>query len=236
MRWQTLSIKTPEDTLRPDQARKILAAQTGTDLPPQILHYKKDLHPASGLSPFRFGARRGTVLLHAVGNQACAQLRPSSEMIIAAFESHYGRAIDSQITNGVFNKNRGHLKKFCIPYLILQQHPNVYKRIKDDLQTPECPKATALAEQKIREGIVRQYEDMGMYLEDHEYALYEVKIRGNDHGRFVPIAIKPGVFGLAARNVEFFSDLSFTGPWHVGHLVSRGYGLILPAKGGKRAV
>lgn len=231
MRWLTLIISVPEQRVYAEQARKILAAEAPENFPPELFHYRENGVPIKGLAKIRFGARKGEILLHAVGGPASAFLRQEAMNVLAAYEAHYGETLSMQITGGVYQKSvKPKLRPYRISSLILQQDPAQYKRIKDDLDKPDCPAATELAAQKIRDGLVRQFEDIGFYLEDYEFSVSRVKIEGFDGSKFVPVEIKPGVFGLCAKNVTFFSDLELNGPWHVGHLTSRGYGLILKGK------
>lgn len=231
MRWFTLAISVPEDRIYANEARKILAANAPDNFPQELLHYGSDGVPVKGLAKVRFGSKKSTILIHAIGGAASALLRAESLNVLTLYEKHYGRDLDMQTSGGVFEKTtKTKMMRYRIPALILQQDPAQYKRIKDDLDNPDCPAATELAAQKIRDGLVRQFEDIGFYLEDHEFSVSGVTIKGNESGKFVPIEIKPGVFGLCAKNVEFRSNLSLNGPWHVGHLTSRGYGLILAGK------
>ena len=230
MRWFTLAISVPDERIYADQARKILASNAPENFPQDLLHYGPDGIPHKGLAKIRFGARKGTILVHAIGGPASALLRAESINILSCYEKHYGRDLDMQTSGGVYDKAiQSKMTRYRIPTLILQQSPAAYKRIKADLELPGTPAATEMAAEKIRDGLVRQFEDLGFYLEDYEFAVSGVEIKGNDTGKFVPVEIKPGVFGLCAKNVEFTSNLSLHGPWHVGHLTSRGYGLILRA-------
>jgi hypothetical protein len=45
-------------------------------------------------------------------------------------------------------------------------------------------------------------------------------------GESVPVEIKPGIPAAAFKNLTFCMNLELTGPWAVGKLRSRGYGLI----------
>jgi len=232
MRWLTLSISVPEERVFAGQARKILAGQAPENFPAELFHYREDGLPVKGLAKIRFGARKGQVLIYAIGGPASALLRAEAMNVLALYEGHYGETLTMQITGGVFQKSvKPKLRPYRIPALILQQDPAQYKRIKADLDQPDCPAATELAAQKIRDGLIRQFEDIGFYLEDYEFSVSRVKIEGYEDGsKFVPVEIKPGVFGLCAKNVTFLSDLELNGPWHVGHLTARGYGLVLKGK------
>lgn len=224
MRWQTLKIKLPEgEAMRAEQARKVLAANIGPEYPQEILHYR-DGQPMPGLSPFRFGAYRNSVELHAVGFDAVVLLSQQLTATVEAFSRHcFGKPLDFSVRHGIYQYRASEkLRPYKIPFLLLQTHSTVHRRIRDDEDA-----ATEQAQQLISEGILRQYELLGIGVNEYDIQVCATEIKGNATGKLVPIEIKPGVYGLTAKNVTFLSNLELAGPWHVGGLASRGFGRVL---------
>jgi len=226
VRWQTLKIKLPEGAvMRAEQARKVLAANIGPEYPQEILHYR-DGQPMPGLSPFRFGAFRNTVELHAVGFDAATLLSRQLTSTVEAFSTHFGKALDFSVQQGVYQyRVTDRLRPYKIPFLMLQTHSTVHRRICDDEDA-----ATEHAQQLILDGMIRQYEILGVGVNEYDIQVCATKINGNATGKLVPVEIKPGIYGLVAKNVTFLSNQELAGPWHVGGLASRGFGRILKGR------
>lgn len=222
MRWQTLKIKLPEgEAMRAEQARKVLAANIGPEYPQEILHYR-DGQPMPGLSPFRFGAYRNSIELHAVGFDAVVLLSQQLAATVDAFSTHFGKALDFSVRQGVYQFRASEkLRPYKIPFLLLQTHSTVHRRIRDDEDA-----AAEQAQQLIVDGIIRQYELLGIGVNEYDIQVCATKINGNGTGKLVPVEIKPGIYGLVAKNVTFLSNQELAGPWHVGGLASRGFGRI----------
>lgn len=230
----TLSIHVPEEVLYGDQARKVLAQAAELlpehqSVPAEIFHYSANSqHPKTGTSPFRFGGGRGRFLIHAIGEEAVDELSACGHLITKALGRHYGGPLkETRQVKDVFLDVSSRLETFRVPFMVIQGNAREFELLtpaaKEGLVTPEV---LSLVEKKIRRGIDKQYSLYGAELNEDDYILGDVEIQGNKGGKFVPVSVGNGVYWLAAKEVRFTTNLQLAGPWHVGHLISRGYGRI----------
>ena len=208
------------------QARQLLAKlldESPDPFPREFLHLRKNGY-LGGLSPYRTRGVRGCLEISAVGQVATERLAEHAHRVTAALSRYAGAPVSETRSAGICDLSEGaRLNYYVIHSLVFQRRPSLHREImqaKDPERAQEL--VQTLVEERIRSGIERQANFLGI---DVPYYML-----GNiSFGQPVPVLVKPGKFNLTAK-VNFQCSLIFSGPWHVGYLVSRGYGRIANAR------
>lgn len=245
-RYMDLMVRLPKDTRAyPNELRKILAAENDKaseryKLSPEIFHYRQgaggEIKAKTQFSPFRFGAGAGTFHLYAVGADAVDLLEEQGHRVTRLLGQHYGEPLFEKRYHGIFElQPSNRLRRYFVASLAFQESPEQHQAIAEDARAGRVSaQIEAMIEAQIRKGISRQYAMLGRSLSDRDWLMGNIEVDGiNGGSRFVPVEVKPGVYFLSARGVSFRANLNLQkGPWHVGHLASRGMGRVLLAREG----
>lgn len=226
-KWLDISVSLPnvKRGINPSIVRKRLAATSDTaptnlKISTEIFNYNSTGTPLSGLSPFRFGG--GSVChFYAIGDDAVGLLNNEGDKVIKLLEMSYDTKLFEQRKVSpycVTHTNR--LLHYRIPMMVLQQSPIQYRQI----MSMDSSGKDAFVQEKIKAGLEQHFRFLGLPVEidSSETVFGDVSITGDIH----PVEVKPGVWFLAAREISFRTNLDLEGIFHVGHLVSRGYGQI----------
>ena len=187
----------------------------------RIFHYTPDKHPAAGVSPFRFGGGK-SFRIYASGEDAVQLLSAEAHKVTRLLELAYGVELCERRRTGIYSAGiNPTLQTFRIPSLVLQQSPNQYRK----LMTMNPAEREEWIGGLILKGLANQFRTLGLTfeLDDPMFVFGDVSVGGG----YSPIEVKPGIYFLSARRVTFRANIRLEGPYHVGHLVSRGYGAIL---------
>lgn len=221
----------------PERARQWVAglmneAQAEERPSMRLFHADEMGHPMDGVSPVRFGAGRDMIRLYAVGASACDLLAQDGHKITRLISRNLARPIKEIRQSGQCNIEQ-------IPYLYPHHIRGlVLKHYSwDELKPLDICKPGGWDQPKVREAIVRSIETgirdqakllsldgMGLNFEAPDDVLVDLI----SVDKIVPFEVKPGSrrFRLSAQKIQFRLNLKLGGPWHVGRLTSRGFGLI----------
>ena len=188
---------------------------------PAIFHYNKDKHPSKGVSPFRFAGGKN-FRIYAVGDDAVRLLNAEAHKITRLLELAYGTDLLEERRVGMFDAGIDRsLKTFYVRSLVLQQDPAHHKK----LMAMEAGAREAWIDSLIRRGLAKQLRklEIPFEIDDPMLVMGDIKVNGG----YSSVEVKPGIFFMAANKVTFRANLRLEGPFHVGHLISRGHGAIL---------
>lgn len=188
---------------------------------------------------FRFDRKGSRLRVLAVGEGAklLADLAPDISRAAKLVLGEENCAVAPLATGKTVASAGRRLYRYRVPFAVVQRHAWDHHRFEKEFRS-EKPSRELLAwlEERIRTGLNR---DMyiwrkglakdGKLPPPPDYLLGDVSVRG-----FVPVKVKGERLFMGATGLEFTSNLYLEGVFHVGHLINRGYGLIVSAEGGKR--
>lgn len=237
-KWMELTLSTPSQLIgNPRHFRELLAcasdnAAESEKINPAIFHYQdeKDAKPLNSMPTVRFGQKGLYPQLYAIGNESIKLLNEEAPKIIDAFEKHFKTSVtENRITRLFTVPLLSRLASYRIPLMVLQgnkRHHNKFINIKDEGITE---KHLDFITRKISAGIERQIHFIDPLFDLDDFIVGDCKVNGD----ILPIKGKPGLYFLAAKDVEFRCNILLEGPWHVGHLISKGHGRVYPARKGR---
>lgn len=205
------------------EARKLLAKLLGLEpesFPKEFLHVDDSGHYLGGLSPYRLRAVQGCLELSAVGRAATETLATNAHRVTSVLSRYFRCPISETRRAGLCDLSEGtRINLYKIQALVFQRQPAQYRDLMARKDPQEAEQVVReLIEGRLRSGIERQANLLGI---DVPYYVLD----GVTFDEPVPVLVKERKFNLLAR-VAFRCSLVFHGPWHVGYLVSRGYGRI----------
>jgi len=202
------------------------------DLVRALMHVDDAGKNRGSLSPVRFGARAQNVItLNVVGSSACEYFLRNSHRLTMALSEYFGCSIEESRHFGPTTiEDTGRWFSYHIPAFVWQRGPVISEDLVEAVKANAITDAALLevVEDQLRIGIERQCDLIGVDIP--ELLMFELKLF-----RLFPVPVGKGTKRyFAAATIDFRSNVHLLGPWHVGRLCGRGYGLILP--GGKKVV
>lgn len=211
----------------PDDARKILAkALDGVEVSPALFHRDEtgtiqgrigdDRNgEGMGLPPsVIFDGGTGFLRIYGVGHGQDT-LDRSLSMILSALNRHFGQPVMVEMKEGDLGmKYTGHNILHSIRRLVISKKP-----------VPTTGDYSEIVRKEIVRGLVSFSRIHAPDLEGTIPGESEIDFL---EGVPVPVEIKPGILASAIKNVVVAFPVRLSGPWTVGRLRSRGYGLIRP--------
>ena len=215
-----------DDPIWPDIARKMLAeALDGEKISPVFFHrdHKGSIQgrigddrngEGMGLPPsVIFDGGRGFVRLYGVGQEGVETLALSLPTVLSALNRHLGSPVLLEMRQGSLDiKATGYGVLHSIHRLVVSKKSGFPD---DDYQ------------EKMKREIVRGLVSCARIHAPHFESLIpsesEIEVL---EGVPCAVEIKPGIMAGAVKNVVVAMPIRLSGPWSVGRLRSRGYGLI----------
>lgn len=232
IRFCDLSLTAPEKNISPSQFRHIVASHAEEALIDPILFNYRDANRTIRSKPrFQFDRdKTGRLHIFGFGDAAVAHLRKESCKVVDVVEKHFGTTVSENFNVRDYKVGIG-LAEYYIPLLVFQEaladHARFAKDCKRGIVTAEL---TSFVEKKIERSLRAFCKLSGLDLDlEDEVMIGDVKLST----KFVPVQVRPGVFFLANKDVRFSSNLDIEGPVFVGHLTSRGFGKMMPARRGR---
>lgn len=220
--------------IAPDEARRLLSEAIG-NAPIDPLIFNKDAQGRNlqgrfgddregqgwGVAPaITFDGGLGFFRLYGFGEHGCDVLATASPHLMRALSALYGPTAVSLAAGELGIQHEGHGVLHRIRRLIVSKKPG--RRIDGSITDPGVVEA-------IRHQIIG-----GLTTQSHLCAPGTLGAIPMDdaidvlEGQPVPIAIRPGIFVSAYKNVVVSMPVRLRGPWLAGHLRSIGYGYIRP--------
>lgn len=225
-----LSVALPlEKGVHAPHVRKRLAAmgdacESSLQLSPKLFHYAESGHAITKFPLIRFGGGK-SFHIYGIGDEVIDFINSESTKVIKLLERAYNTELYEQRVVMPFNiKLSPRLLEYKIPNMVLQQSPYQYKKI----MAMDAVEKNKYTESKIKSGLQHHMDfiDSAIDMDSSQTILGDVKINGD----LIPVEVKPGVWFLSAKNVTFRTNLDLQGIFHVGHLISRGFGKIAHCK------
>jgi hypothetical protein len=232
LRFCDLSLTAPEKKISPSQFRHIVASHAGeAGIDPVLFNYRDENHTMNIKPRFQFD-RDNTGRLHifGFGDAAVAHLRKESCKVVEVIEKHFGTTVSENFNVRDYKIGIG-LAEYYVPLLVFQEaladHARFAEACKKGVVTPGL---TSFVERKIERSLREFCRISGLDQElENDVMIGDVRLSS----KFVPIQVRPGVFFLGNKDVRFSSNLDIEGPVFVGHLTSRGFGKMMPARRGR---
>jgi hypothetical protein len=178
-----------------------------------------------GLSPFRFSyiARRKTIVIVALGDEASMRLAAESPAIAEALSELLGGKVGYLLGGGECSvTTETAMQSYVIPRLVWQRgnSSEEWQSVRDGRD--ESQELSKIAEEVIAQGLHRQADAFG-FPHDGEGSFLRVVAKP-----LSPVYVRPDKTGrmLASAKVWFAANYSIVGEWAVGRLCARGYGQI----------
>lgn len=210
-----------------EEARAIVAsACDGVALPSDIFHRDAAGHELSGPPSVIITGGRGSITLHGVGRRGADLVKSATPTLFTALFPRGFAAVDTADGEmamkadggGYYYINRLVVAKrprACAPY-VRTPILSVKDRIEAIIQSGLEEVAGTLDNARIEAGVAPTYS-VGLPS--------QVEVM---EGTPMALPFAPGLYAAAYRDVVFFATATIRGPWTVGKLRSRGYGLVAP--------
>ena len=219
-------------SVSPDRFRKkvtSLAKKYNRPLPPGLFNFDDHGKSLNQLAAIRFGAGRGHGRIDAIGAEATALLDTVAPQITAMFkEDQEGPITERQYRGEVTAEQVDSLRRYQVRRIVLAKPPGGSRSKKAEQQRQWLERnpndksgLAAIIKAKIQDGLVAQATAFGIALPD-DFLLGTI---GVDSIGTIPFMGRERR-GIVAKKTTFQSNLKLVGPWHVGYLQTRGYGLI----------
>ena len=197
----------------------------------RLLQLDEEGQPRHVPTAIRIGSRAQSLMISAVGSEAVACLLGNASKAGALVARHFGIPLDEHCQQGECDVQTA--PKICayqVPSLVLsrrrfdrEQEGGAMRKIVTE-RLFEHPALLELVRRALTDGIQRQAD---VCLLDVPPALLgDVVVH-----RLSPVLVKTGVYFVVGA-VSFRAGWRLVGPWYAGHLQSRGYGRIFPARPG----
>mgnify|MGYP007051628692 FL=1 len=175
--------------------------------------------PIDGLAPVRIGGTFREIVIYGVGEAGVSLLQDNVEKISRLLTKHFGgcpgerRRMDSCAIH-----EREDMLSYLLPICVFQR--NNFDSYREAFQQSRF--ADPLILNKLRQTILSGIQRQALMLQSDtpEFEIYNLSVE-----RLTPIEVKNGRFNLCAK-ARFVAPVYMKGPWHVGHLCSRGFGQI----------
>jgi len=202
------------------------------DLRGALMHMDEEGKSRGSLSPVRFGARAQNVItVSVVGSSACEYFLRNSHRLTLALCDYFHTSVEERRHFGATKiEDTGRWFSYHIPAFVWQRGPVISQDLVAAVMANAISDAALLevVEDQLRIGIERQCDLIGVDIP--ELLMLEIKLLS-----LFPVAVGKGTKRFfSAAKLDFRSNIHLLGPWHVGRLCGRGYGLILP--GAKKVV
>jgi hypothetical protein len=230
--WMDLTINdlNVNQTIYSDNLRHILAKQNELaedhyKIDEKVFHHS-DGHPNTSTYPFfRIFANGKTGHVYAVGEEAVEYLQANAHKISRMISMFLGQPVPEHRYSGVYQLHMiPYLLDYYIPTMVINNSAKVFSKIKDDLKKNILTtKIIQMVEDKIRKDILDHTVIMNTPVAE-DFTLGDLKIE-----KIMGMPVKKGQCNrtvVLAKNVQFRAGLKIEGIIHVGHLKSRGYGLV----------
>ena len=216
----------------PDRFRNAvtaLAKKYDHPLPPGLFNFGEDGQSLNQLAAIRFGAGRGLGRIDAIGSEATALLDSVAQQITDMFREEQELPVtDRQYRGEVTAVRVDSLHQYQVRRIVLAKPSGGGRSKKADQQRQwlenhpnDKSGIAAIIKTKIHDGLVAQATAFGIALPD-DFLLGAIDV---DSIGPIPFTGRESR-GIIAKKTTFQSNLKLTGPWHVGYLQTRGYGLI----------
>lgn len=191
----------------------------------RLLHLTSAGQPRHAPSAIRIGARRRSLVISAIGNEAVECLQTNVLRIGAMLAWHFDVSPAQRFVQGECDAQvSSSVRSYQVPSLVLVRRNFAREDNGISFQTIlnenrfNHPKLIERVRQAVTEGIERQ---AGICLLDLPPVLMgDIKVH-----RLAPVLVKPKVYFLVGA-ISFRASLVLKGPWYAGYLQSRGYGRI----------
>lgn len=229
----------------PDVARKMVA-QACDQLPIDPAIFGRDAHgkPLTGRMgddrkgegfgeppAIVFDGGKGFIRLYGVGRRGSAVLTEQAMVVYLALCKHLGGPIRMEFNEGITALQMSKPILYSMRRMVITKNP---AKLSHFFRVSAMERSEEI-KQEILRGLIgsARWHDQADDEAGADGVPLEARIPSETsllldvlEGESVPIEIKPGVPGAAFKNLTFCTNLDLTGPWSVGKLRSRGYGLI----------
>lgn len=233
--------KLREQVVYPDVARKIVAqACDGHEIDPAIFardaqgktlqgRYGDDRKGEGfGLPPaIIFDGGMGFIRLYGIGATGTSLLSSQAMSLVSALSNHFGGPLRMEYKEGNCDLKPSKPILYSVRRLVMAKKPSQLERFWKTNAVDRC----AEVRKELLSGLISQSRWLDNELGGESNL--EGRIPADDallldilEGESVPVEIKPGVSGMAYKNLTFCTNLELSGPWLAGKLRSRGYGMI----------
>ena len=228
-------------SIYPDVARKIVAeACNGVSINPAIFardaqgktlqgRYGDD-RQGEGMgvpSSIVFDGGLGFIRLYGIGQSGSDLLSDQAMLLITALSKHFGGPFRMEFKEGNCSLKMSQPFMYTIRRLVMAK--KAYQL--DHFFGVSAVDRAAEVKKEILRGLVSTARWLDEDLEGQ--SMLESQIPHEDsilldvlEGESVPVEIKRGIPAAAFKNVTFCTNLDISGPWSVGKMRSRGYGLV----------
>jgi hypothetical protein len=179
--------------------------------------------------PIAFDGGKGFVRLYGIGKVGSNLLIDQAGALVMAMSKHFAGPIRMELKEGDCTLKMSEPIMYTVRRLVVAKSP---ARANHFWNTQATERADDIRREIVR-GLLGQARWIDEGLADTEPNCIEHAIPSEDslmfdvlEGQSVPVEIKPGISGMAYKNVIFCTNLDLSGPWSAGKLRSRGYGLI----------
>lgn len=219
----------PGNHLALGDAHKMVArALDGEDeLAEKVLHLEKSTagpRYRKGLSPFRCGRLSPTrFAIYAVGTDASIWLIKNQERLGEVIAARLPTVGSKELLAGecTVDLESGY-RHYFIADLVWQRHSRHDRELAARQHPAAANELSRVISERMPEWIGRQCDLLGLDLPEALF-VSSVNIESGFptevHGRFYHTV-----------RLTFATNAVFRGPWHLGHLATRGYGLVKPAR------
>lgn len=184
-----------------------------------------------------FNGGRGFIRLYGIGQRGSELVSREAPQIATAISLHTHSPYTFTVNTGECAlEDRGYAQLYGIKTLIVAKKKYQFAALTGG-GLPTLTAMTPLIQRAIVRGIISQARlldtDAGRPAKETVIGTDEMLDIRVLAGKpvFVPIKTGARIHALGVRNVVFSINLNMTGPWVVGHLRSRGFGLIKRVRG-----
>lgn len=191
--------------------------------PAELFNYEDPEHTFTAQPTIRFGGGPGCGRIYALGQDAMDLLSAHQETIAEVFGAHLRDTVQSRLLTGECSAQpTSSPQHYIVRKLVAQPAGDTGFEIARRAKAGELPLAEQirLAEFLVTRGLEEQSQMLGL----PKLALEGLSITSING--FRPVQIEHPIYRLALQDVRFTLNHRLTGPWHVGFLRARGYGLL----------
>ena len=195
----------------------------------RLLHLESGGQARHASTAIRIGSRAQSLMISAVGSAAVGCLLSNASKAGALVARHFDISLEERCQQGECEvQTAADVCTYNVPSLVLsrrhfdreQNGRSLRKVVTEGLFND--PALLDQVNRILMEGINRQ---AGVCLLDVPPELLgDIVVH-----RLAPVQVKPGIYFVVGA-VSFRTSLRLIGPWYAGHLQSRGYGRIFPAR------
>lgn len=228
-------------TIYPDMARKIVAlACNGLPVNPAIFARDEQGKTLQGRfgddrkgegfgipSPIVFDGGLGFIRIYGIGKTGSDLLTDQAMTLVAALSKHFNSPFRMEFKQGDCSLKMSQPFMYGIRRLVVAKKSHQLNHFFGVSATERAS--------EIKKEILRGLISTARWLDKDlgGQSMLESQIPSENsiildvlEGESVPVEIKPGIPAAAFKNVVFCTNLDINGPWSVGKMRSRGYGLV----------